>query len=100
MRHILTLTLAAGLLAGCATRPGRLVVPGVHRVGTYTLHQRATTIPFPHCAPGYGGPALVISYGSERHPPHSPVLTLAHAWRVTDAAGAHAHVYCARGKGG
>lgn len=95
MRKILTLTLAAGLLAGCATRPGRLVVPGVHRVGTYTLHERATTIPFPHCAAGYGM-ALVISYGSERHPPHDRVRQLAHAWRVTNAAGANAYVYCAR----
>ena len=99
MRKILTLTLAAALLAGCATRPGRLVVPGYHRVGTYTLHERATTIPFPHCATGEGM-LLGISYGSERHPPQSPVLTLAHAWRVTNAPGANAHVYCVRGKGG
>jgi hypothetical protein len=40
--------------------------------------------------------ALVISYGSERHPPHDRVRQLAHAWRVTNAAGANAYVYCAR----
>lgn len=114
MRETLTLTtlIAALLLAGCATRPGRLVVPGYHRVGAcvlrrrrhllvlphcgvkYTLHERATVIPYPHCGAGYYV-LLGIHYRSA-HPPHERARALPHAWRITNAPGGTAHEYCVR----